>query len=321
MTALTDMAAPARPGSSEARVPCPLCGGLVHPVAGRCKHCKQDLTQFRAGRPQAQAALPALAFKAAAATNGHANGHAIAPPPVVVREESAPILPPRESASMPAARDERTSTFRRWPVVVIILAVLAIVGAVVVMVWIPPGGQHGDKSLAPPPAPERMETNPIPEPNRQPQPQPQPQAPQDDPWGAPHAQAQPQAPVQPRQTPDPVPDLQDPFSNGGPAAPLAGGGGGFGGMRGGNVAFVGQFGRHVCDRLAQCGMGNDPMVDAYCNMMKTMPGAAGSPSCDAAKRCLQHVDQLSCSMQTDDAAALTQLITQLPDCFEAMTRC
>jgi len=46
--------------TNDGRVPCPLCGGLIHPVAGRCKHCKEDLSQFRAGRPQAAAVLPAL---------------------------------------------------------------------------------------------------------------------------------------------------------------------------------------------------------------------------------------------------------------------
>ncbi|HRC59196.1 MAG TPA: hypothetical protein PKU97_24905, partial [Kofleriaceae bacterium] len=32
----------------ELRMPCPFCGGLVHPIAGRCKHCKQDLAEHRA---------------------------------------------------------------------------------------------------------------------------------------------------------------------------------------------------------------------------------------------------------------------------------
>ena len=42
------MAVAARPGPSDARVPCPLCGGLIHPIAGKCKHCKADLTAHRA---------------------------------------------------------------------------------------------------------------------------------------------------------------------------------------------------------------------------------------------------------------------------------
>src|SRR5215207_126382 len=99
MTALVHMAAARPPGIADARVPCPLCGGLIHPVAGRCKHCKEDLTQFRAGRPQAAAALPALNGKPVVSTNG-TNGHVVAAPipvamPVTHNDGSQPILPPR----------------------------------------------------------------------------------------------------------------------------------------------------------------------------------------------------------------------------------
>jgi hypothetical protein len=54
------MAAATRPGPADARVPCPLCGGLIHPIAGRCKHCKEDLRTLRGARPAAVATLPAL---------------------------------------------------------------------------------------------------------------------------------------------------------------------------------------------------------------------------------------------------------------------
>jgi len=228
MTALTDMAAPARPGVTDARLPCPLCGGLVHPVAGRCKHCKGDLTTFRAGRPQAATPLPALLGGPAPGTNGHS-----AAPAMTVREESAPILPPRTSAhDMPAQRDH--STWRRWPVIVMVIAGLAIVGAVVAMFWLPPSSGGGEHTLKPPPAPERMDLNPIPPPSADPQPAP-PAA--NDPWGAPHAQATPQQ----RHAPAP-PDLTDPFSD--PSGALAGGG---------NLDFLSLYGRHLCDRLAKCG--------------------------------------------------------------------
>jgi hypothetical protein len=199
------MAAPARPGISEARVPCPLCGGLIHPVAGRCKHCKEDLTSFRSGRPQAAAVLPALMG------NGKSNGHIVAPIPVA-KEASQPILPPRESMSMTAAQD-RPSAWRRWPVVVMVLAAVAIVGAVVVMVWLPPSSGEHSRALPPPPAPEHMQTNPLP-PDQLDQ-QLQPKKIDDDPWGPPPPHAQ----VQPRQTPDPI----DPFDtpHGATTDPLA----------------------------------------------------------------------------------------------------
>src|SRR5215510_7929017 len=83
------MAVAARPGPADARVPCPLCGGLIHPIAGRCKHCKGDLSALRSTRPAAAATLPALnqppatraaapapAPAPAAPANGHTNGHA-----------------------------------------------------------------------------------------------------------------------------------------------------------------------------------------------------------------------------------------------------
>ncbi|MBK9034698.1 MAG: hypothetical protein IPL61_26105 [Myxococcales bacterium] len=28
------------------RVPCPLCRQPIHPIAGRCRHCKVDLTRY-----------------------------------------------------------------------------------------------------------------------------------------------------------------------------------------------------------------------------------------------------------------------------------
>jgi hypothetical protein len=63
---------------------CPLCGGDVHAVAGRCKHCKQDLVELRAR--QALAAAPPAARPSNAAP-GPAPAPAAGPPP------SAPVAP------------------------------------------------------------------------------------------------------------------------------------------------------------------------------------------------------------------------------------
>jgi len=295
MTALAQMAAPARPGNSEARVPCPQCGGLVHPVAGRCKHCKQDLTTYRSGRPQAATPLPALLGGATAAPVA----------PVELREESAPILPPRQSAHMPVARTH--STWKRWPVIVMVIAGVAIVGAVGVMFFLPPSAGADSHTLKPPPAPERMEMNPIAPPSV------------DDPWGpggapAPKPHAQNTPPQRHQIDPNPVtpdPDdltLKDPFND--PTAGLAGG----------NLDFPVQFGRHVCDRLAACG-NTSPQVASYCNLMKTMPTPRAAPTCAAAKKCLDHIDALDCSTRTDDATAVATLMSQVPDCIDAITRC
>jgi hypothetical protein len=140
----------------EARIPCPQCGGAIHPVAGKCKHCKADLGALRAGKPQAAAALPKLAASPepvhppvvphdvwARPTNVPVP-HAVhvpyaGPPPMSaidpasvqfsaagtsrVGHDSEPIqiLPPRPTGRMfvvaPAAK---------WPIVVISISVLAI---------------------------------------------------------------------------------------------------------------------------------------------------------------------------------------------------
>ena len=168
------MAAPARsPGPADARLPCPLCGGLIHPIAGRCKHCKGDLSAIRGARPAAAAALPALASVKASASgpsevpgapvttaphDGLARHYAgptvaasprsrgaspvVAAPPVRLvgagtasRADSAPILPPRPTGRMQAHGTRRA--LRSWPLIVIAIAALAIVAAVILMMWPP----------------------------------------------------------------------------------------------------------------------------------------------------------------------------------------
>src|SRR5438045_2510286 len=100
------MAAAARPGppdprdARDGRVPCPLCGGLIHPIAGKCKHCKADLTAYRSAPPAASAPLPALHHAAAAAGNGqpvHAPIAHAAPAPAMAMalpyDAAEPVLP------------------------------------------------------------------------------------------------------------------------------------------------------------------------------------------------------------------------------------
>ncbi|MBZ0235260.1 MAG: prepilin peptidase, partial [Deltaproteobacteria bacterium] len=59
----------ATPAAVEPRTACPACGGQIHPIAGRCKHCKADLTRLRNGAaPAARPNLVAL---------GGGNGRAV----------------------------------------------------------------------------------------------------------------------------------------------------------------------------------------------------------------------------------------------------
>lgn len=46
------------------RVACPACGAAIHPIAGRCRHCRADLTRRRDDGPQTAAATaPARAHR------------------------------------------------------------------------------------------------------------------------------------------------------------------------------------------------------------------------------------------------------------------
>lgn len=305
-----------------------MCGGLIHPIAGRCKHCKGDLSALRSNRPAAAASLPALlaAGNHIQVTprdpqpngNGHTqmNGHAAsayAPAPQAAQhvampmpmaDGAQPVLPPRPTGRMYAAAPAAGSAWwKSWPLVVIILALAAIVVAVILMV-LPPGGKDkgvSNKGAAPPPAPERMDTNPLPP--SQPSP---PRA--GDPWSAPK--------------PDPLPkrDLDipdDPDPNTQPQGGATNPSGTFGNL-GGSGAMMMSMMRHACDRAATCGP-LDSTLKSYCEMAKTIPSAPPSSACPAAKRCLDHIDEISCSTKFDDVGALLALTYKLQDCVEAQS--
>lgn len=322
-----DMAVPAPPGPSDARVPCPLCGGLIHPVAGKCKHCKADLTIYHAARPAANAPLPAL--HPTAGTNGHANGRANAhaahaparavPTPVApTYDASQPVLPPRPTGqSYPA--EPKASRLRSWPVLVIILATVAIVVAVVLMVW--PSGRRdldGKHTIAPPPAPERMQTAPEMKPPQMPNPKVLPAPP---PAGTPQApwtgQIDP-PPPDPNGSPlatdlddDDDPGFKDPFASphgSQPGHP----------QRNGHDAMMLALMKHVCQKVLQCSAA-DPRATTTCNALVHRPSPPPA-NCPAADRCLRRIDAIGCGNQADNLAQLSTLILQPGDCAEAF-RC
>jgi hypothetical protein len=259
-----------------------LCGGLIHPVAGRCKHCKQDLTAHRAGRPAAAAPLPRLQG---------------APPVAVpVQEASQPILPPRPTGSGVAVQPREHSVWRSWPMLVIVVATLAILGAVVVMVW-PHHETAASHTLAPPPAPERMDTDPLPA--------------QPDPWQQPHSQ------VTPRSTPDPLPPQ--------PAQPPDDDQFGFGGITGGNLGlgaaspdFMLAALGHACKKLKTCPNADDTL-DVLCDTYMAFPQTTAAPSCAEAQRCLDAIDNMSCS-QSGYGSPLS-VVNMFQDCTKAITSC
>jgi hypothetical protein len=200
-------------------------------------------------------------------------------------------------------------------VYVILVAATAIVAAAGVMVW-PQSSQAGKHVLTPPPAPERMNTNPMPAPRQDPQPQP-------DPWGPPHAQLapQPRAPQGgPRQTPDPVDpaDPTDPFGGGlqgvDPFASPHGlaGGSPLAGQNAAGLAVT--IGKHMCERIAKCG--TSAMMTSLCNAYTQLP-AIQVPTCAKAQKCIEHVDNLSCT-DASDMFSPWEVMQQVQDCVDAM---
>ena len=351
---MNNMAVASRSSSADARdarVPCTHCGGLVHPIAGRCKHCKADLAALRSARPQAAAALPPLARSGnpppaqvlapapipqdVVALPVHAQPTQIGATPIALvatqasieiprtREaynpipDGRPILPPRPTGRMRASGDERGWLARNWPVFVIILASIAIILAVILMVW--PKSEPADAGTKNPgvgPAPERMETNPLPPPSA-------------DPWQngqPPSANPVPSPPTPPVAPPpddpddqtmiDPIDPFQDPFTSPG------GGGGLSNGSR--SVAFIllSNIANRLCDKAKTC---SDPAVATMCASMSAFPRTPLPPSCPQAKRCMDIVDQIDVCGGALSAGIggpnFPQIMMRTSDCMDALTRC
>jgi hypothetical protein len=335
------MAAVPRFGPADARIPCPLCGGLIHPIAGRCKHCKNDLRSMRSTRPAAAAQLPALHHAAPApAVNGHARGpmaeaaprvngyHAAPPhdppPPSLVQAVAAAapipmaihhgpadavaILPPRPTGRFTAPAP-RASSWKSWPVIVIVLAVIAIVTAIVLMLF-PPGGAPRDEgtnnSLQP--APDRMDTNPTPSTPRQPP------STNPDPWSR-RGGGSPSAPTPPDDPDIDAPDVDDALATRDPFSRRGGGGGALG-MQ--STSMLYSIVRHACTRITTCGT-TTPQTKQLCDLYTRVPSVS-PPSCPAATRCLRSIDEMSCDLKIEDASSVLQLKDKFTDCSDAL-RC
>jgi hypothetical protein len=314
VTALANMAAATRPpGIGDARVPCPLCGGLIHPVAGRCKHCKEDLTTFRAGRPQAAAPLPALY----AGQPGQPGSHVVTSVAPVVAADAQPILPQRPTGRSMAAPQPR-SLLRNWPMLVIVVAVLAIVGAVVVMVMPTDSEQRGaPRKLMPAPAPDRMDTNPVPQHQGQ-------LAPGADPW---QTSPDPSAGRQPRHAPSPpafsVPDPDD-LDDLSSSFDDLGSFGGLGGLGGGGLARGGMQGTFMmtllhqgCQKLLSC-PNTSVTLGPLCSQFSALPRPPVPRNCPSAQRCLDQIQRIDCDAGLDSPL---QALALFDDCSRAATEC
>jgi len=309
---MNTMASVGKSSPSDGRSLCPQCGGLVHPIAGTCKHCKADLAAARGARPAAVAVLPALA-------NGGTNK------PLVKRDETPLptrlaaaaaaaesghnlILPQRMTGGMAAQKPPGKSLLNNWPVLVIILAGVAIAAAVVLMVW--PAGKDAkaDTRIPPPPAPERMDTNPIPPQGSMITP---PSAPNpSDPW------AQPKPP-DPQAQIDPDDPMKDPFANPNPGRRSADPLGSLGFNSRGSAVMVGVL-QHACTRMAACG---NSQIGMACASITQLFGNTPAPTCAAAQRCFDKIDQIDCDQQMSSQADVLSAMTTFQDCTEAMTSC
>jgi hypothetical protein len=309
------MATAARPpGSTEARVPCPLCGGLIHPIAGKCKHCKADLSSYRAERPQAAAQLPSLQ-----------NALAAAPPP----PPAAPAAPAHTNGHAPVAA----------PVVV---ATPTPAGPPAPSPWAPPAAHQAYQQSFPAPSTQSapVQVAALHEASQQ---QVLPQRPSGMSWTHMQRQAPPRsawrswpmlviivamiaivtavvimvwptsasraAPSEDRHSLDvpkkPVRD--DPWGPGGAIVAAN--------PSDGNDAVIGQLTKHLCDRVTQCG--NLGSVNSLCSFIDHASDPLPA-NCAAARRCLEHVDNLSCTDGIDDRAALQALLMKVPDCIDAI---
>jgi hypothetical protein len=297
---------------------------LIHPIAGRCKHCKTDLSTFRAQRPQAAAQLPALAQRSEPVlpipqqhaaipqqVNGGGNGHSAptlasgpaapspwAPPSAhEAYQAQSPAAPPAitpsqlaQEASQPILPPRPTGMswthMQRQPPPRSawrswpMVVIIVAMVAIVTAVVIMVWPTNSRADID-----KKGNLDPPPAPERMDsKPTPPPKAPADDPWG-------PSGALAPKPPTDPLAPNVDT-----------------------SEAMAEAGFKHLCDRMAQCSN-----IGALQSLCATAPNTA-PPNCPAAKRCLEHIDTLSCAMSTDDdpLAVVQTLITKVPDCADAL---
>ncbi len=272
---------------------CPVCGGAIHPIAGRCKHCKTDLVKLaehtsradRASRMAAPAAMPeghVTVPQAAPTAPTQVAGSAPAPAPT-----SIPPAPTLATAPAPGS-----AWARRWPYAVGGIALIAIGISVGILV----------KQPADDGAPNRTESgrspHMIPDHMQQPSP-PIGQAPS---FPGPHGSLPPGMPGMPGAPSSP------PSSTG--AAPSAG-------------TFTVALTNAVCAKLTDCGQMDDFSV-LLCHELAAQledPDAEarvrrGECRYDAAAAatCLDTIGNLDCSAQTTDVMSLMGQTSSLLEC-------
>jgi len=314
----------------ELRRPCPACGQPIHPVAGRCKHCRTDLLKLReahARPPKVEASVlgaaaaatqapPPSPFAAPAAPvtlpagvagsapgNGAPNGYqAVAAP-----TNGIDLIAPPAYASYPEVPPVlRSAWSRRWPTLVVVLAGIAI--AVCAYLLLVDGESHasgGVKQHAASPAPDRMETMPQ---------APSPMMP------GPGSQAQPNLPGTPTDpwgpsAPDPTPAPPAPPSATPRSAPAA-------------DQFYPTMMSTLCQKMKSCAKGfGGQSIDDLCSTLTTTnlfadEIRAGKCTYDEQKasRCLSAIDAFACDpASSGDVTQLLNGLGGISDCTDALS--
>jgi hypothetical protein len=296
---------------NEIRVACPFCSGFIHPIAGRCKHCKQDLGAHRSRLHGGPANLPALAAPLASPVSG---ARITTPMPIPALDDSHGTETER------LLRRSGHSWARNWPLIVILAAVAAMIVALILLLL--PQRDRGTRRIITPPSNDPMDTQTLPKDKS-------------DPWSSPAPPARPLTPRDPSTPPDdspavpvpvepalpdesgasadpadpgnPDPDSSDPFDDGTGMA-----------QRSGVLPrsrFLTTAIAHLCRRMASCV--GDQVLRAMCSRMnQTMPAIPDRCYEPAkAQACLRAIDETSCD-QTSLSMSVLQLI---PSCLELIS--
>ncbi len=281
-------------------VPCPACGGPVHPIAGRCKHCKTDLNRVR--EQQAQAMRAAGMGAPPPATMGYAPAAPVHPatagsgPVAAPPAERAPTAPPAQSpyaqgygTAMP------TSWSRRWPLLVGGIAVVVIAVSLIILF-------RGKSDASPSAAPGTSRTpRPVPD-----------EMNQQGPLGQ-------NLPLPPKIDPDDPttridPSFPQPPSHGQRTAPTD------------EASFMVAVMETVCHKVDSCGM-KDPMFQTVCtqigSMARRLPRSTGKCTVNqvAVDACFAALDRMPCDTLSagGDLTALLSMTNGIGECTAAVS--
>jgi hypothetical protein len=312
----------AQPAVADVRVSCPACGGPIHPIAGRCKHCRTDLVAARGGATGAQGTMIHIGQLGKIAPSKAAAAPLVTPSGAA--RPGLPTGPAVAAASMGIAPRTQGRWGKRWPLLVGAIAAIAIVASVAVLLLGDSGkGKHKRRVLGP--APDRMQTDELPT----------------DPWARGSGSA-----IDPTngqmlpgaQVPDLNPSNDDPPP---PPEPTDDEPGVQGGVLGGAVddpgatralgtpdQFLSAALDVTCKRLAACwGDANANALDTCAKgrtMLRTQRGAVSMlcPTVDrtAAEQCLQQLAVLPCPDQSATMDELASMAYGLDPCMRACER-